>query len=402
MSFAQKPLGDLCQFLSGGTPRMNAPQFWNGSVPWVSAKDMHEGRVYDSELRVTESAIGNGTRLVPPGTILCVVRGMSLAKDFRVAIARRPMTFNQDLKALVVNECIVPEFLYYALVAMRNDIKDRATDASHGTKRLETDVLKAIPIPTPEKELQHRIVDVISAYDDLIENNRRRIQLLENAARLMYREWFVYLRFPGHEHVKISGGVPEGWERMTFADASDTVGGGTPSTGVADYWDGDITWVVPTDITRNGSLALLGSARKITDKRLRESSAQMLPSDAILMTSRASVGFFGLADAPVCTNQGFINIIPKLPSTRFYLLHNLLSRVEEIRNHAAGSTYPEISKSRFRSLPVVIPPLPIRQAFEEIAESTHRLVRNLEISTDKLTKARDLLLPRLMSGEVEV
>jgi type I restriction enzyme S subunit len=189
---------------------------------------------------------------------------------------------------------------------------------------------------------------------------------------------------------------------MTFEQACETVGGGTPSTRVAEYWDGSITWVVPTDVTRNSSLALLGSARKITEKGLRKSSARMLPANAILMTSRASVGFFALPDASVCTNQGFINIIPRLPSSRFYLLHNLMSRVDEIRGHAAGSTYPEISKSRFRALPVVVPPTALRETFEGIAEQIHRLVRNLETATSRATEARAMLLPRLMNGDLEV
>ena len=134
--------------------------------------------------------------------------------------------------------------------------------------------------------------------------------MLEQSARLLYKEWFVHLRFPGHEHVKIKDGLPEGWEKKTIADVCETVGGGTPSTKTAEYWDGDVTWVVPSDVTKNDCLVLLDSGRKITTKGLRESSAKIVPAETILMTSRASVGFFALMDYEVCTNQGFINIIP--------------------------------------------------------------------------------------------
>jgi type I restriction enzyme S subunit len=249
---------------------------------------------------------------------------------------------------------------------------------------------------------QASIASVLSAYDDLIENNRRRIQLLEQAARLLYKEWFVHLRFPGHEHTQIIDGVPEGWEKKKIAEFCETIGGGTPSTKVSEYWDGDITWVVPSDITNNNSLILLKSERKITEKGLRESSAKLVPAESILMTSRASVGFFALMDHEVCTNQGFINIVPHDNQSRMYLLFNLLSRVNEIRSNAKGTTYPEISKGRFREMDITIPSKILMEQFGEIAYDVIRQVRCLMRSNMNLTKARDLLLPKLMNGEVAV
>src|SRR5690606_31627221 len=127
--------------------------------------------------------------------------------------------------------------------------------------------------------------------------------------------------------------------------------------------DGDIPWYTPTDITRNSCLALLESATKITEAGLRGSSAKMLPSGTILMTSRASVGYFGVINAPSCTNQGFISILPKEPRSRMYLLHNLMHRVEEIRSHAGGATYKEISKGKFKAFPVVIPDTALMRDF---------------------------------------
>ena len=261
-------------------------------------------------------------------------------------------------------------------------------------------VLSSFTLPIPPKSVQTRIADILSAYDDLIENNRRRIQLLEQAARLLYKEWFVYLRFPGHEDVKIKDGVPEGWEQKKIADVCETIGGGTPSTKVSDYWEGDITWVVPTDVTRNDCLVLLDSERKITEKGLRESSARLVPANTILMTSRASVGFFALMDAEVCTNQGFINIIPHDEEMRMYLLFNLMSRASEIRSNAKGTTYPEISKGRFRQMDVMIPVRTLVVDFAKITSGIIQQVRSLKHSTLKLTQARDLILPKLMNGEI--
>ena len=261
-------------------------------------------------------------------------------------------------------------------------------------------ILASVPVVLPPREHQERIIGVISAYDDLIENNRWRIQLLEQAARLLYKEWFVHLRFPGHEDVKIKNGVPEGWKRKKIAEVCETVGGGTPSTKVSDYWEGDITWVVPTDVTRNDCLVLLDSERKITEKGLRESSTQLVPADTILMTSRASVGFFALMDIEVCTNQGFINIIPHDEEMRMYLLFNLMSRVSEIYSNAKGTTYPEISKGRFRQMDIIIPSESSVSEFGRLAGETIQQVRCLRRGMFQLTQARDLLLPQLMNGKI--
>jgi type I restriction enzyme S subunit len=263
-------------------------------------------------------------------------------------------------------------------------------------------VLSAFPLPVLPLDAQKRIASILSAYDDLIENNRRRIQLLEQAARLLYKEWFVHLRFPGHEHVKIKDGVPEGWEKKKFSDVCETIGGGTPSTNVPDYWDGDITWVVPSDITKNDCLVLLDSERKISERGLKQSSAKLVPPNTILMTSRASVGFFALMEREVCTNQGFINIIPKSDDLRFYLLFNLVSRVDEIRSNAKGTTYPEISKSRFRAMDILLPETMLIKTYGEVVNGLIEQIRCLKKQIAQLAKARDLLLPRLMNGEIVV
>ena len=264
-------------------------------------------------------------------------------------------------------------------------------------------VLSSFKLPIPAIQVQRHIAGILATYDDLIENNRRRIQLLEQAARLLYKEWFVNRRFPGHEHVKIKDGVPEGWEKKIIDEVCQTVGGGTPSTQKPEYWnEGDVTWVIPTDVTRNDCIALISTEKKITELGLKASSARLVPPDTILMTSRASVGFFAMIDQEVCTNQGFINISPNEDWMRMYLLHNLMSRVEEIRSHAGGATYKEISKGRFRRMRVIIPPKAVAQEFNDFAYQVLQQVRVLKKQQIGLAKARDILLPRLMNGEVSV
>ena len=250
---------------------------------------------------------------------------------------------------------------------------------------------------------QEQIANTLSVYDDLIENNNRRIELLEAAARQLYKEWFVRFLFPGHEQTKIVNGLPQGWEIKIISQVAETSGGGTPSTKVPQYWeDGNITWFVPKDLTQNKSLVLLDSEKKITDVGLQKSSAKMLPPEAILMSSRASIGYFGLFDGECCTNQGFISVIPKQPETGMYLLHNLMSRKEEIIALAGGTTYKEISKTTFRRLKITMPANSLLAEFEKYAYDTVQQVRVLKKQIYALEKARDILLPKIMSGEIKV
>ena len=258
-------------------------------------------------------------------------------------------------------------------------------------------------IPVPDITTQDRVGTILSAYDDLIENNKRRIELLEESARQLYKEWFVRFRFPGHEHVKIIDGVPEGWTKTTYGEAAETVGGGTPSTKVPEYWeDGDVTWFVPKDLTNNNSLVLLDSEKKITKLGLQKSSAKMLPPNTIMMSSRASIGYFGLYDGDASTNQGFISVIPKQENTHMYLLHNLMSRKDEIIGLAGGTTYKEINKTTFRSIELLIPPDSLVDEFQDFASDLISQVRLLMKQIKHLTSARDILLPKLMNGEIVV
>jgi type I restriction enzyme S subunit len=227
--------------------------------------------------------------------------------------------------------------------------------------------------------------------------------LLEQAARLIYDEWFVRLRFPGHEGVRVVDGVPEGWARVAIPDVADTIGGGTPATGVDAFWhEGDIEWVTPSDVTKNPHFVLTTVERAITSAGLAASSAKLLPKHAILMSSRASIGFFAIPGREVTTNQGFISIVCHDPQMWPYLLMHLSSRVEEIRGLGTGTTFLEVSKGKFRNLMVLRPSGSVLAAYAEAVSPVFEQIRKLKQQNEVLVRTRDLLLPRLMSGEVTV
>ena len=292
-----------------------------------------------------------------------------------------------------------PKFVFYF---MKNFGTDRAKSGS-AVPTLNRNSLSNIEIKVPDIKTQHKIADILSSYDDLIENNKKQIKLLEEAAQRLYKEWFVDLRFPGHDEVEIVDGVPVGWDKTTMDKICDSVGGGTPSTKVEDYYrDGNIKWVTPTDITRNDGLILLDTEKKITQEGLKNSSAKMVPPNTILMTSRASVGYFGICEYEVCTNQGFISCIPNQENYRWYLLYNLLNRVDEIRQKASGSTFLEISKRSFRELIILKPNDKALDAFDTEIISLLQQMKVLKKQIVLLQNCRDSLLPKLMSGKIEV
>lgn len=161
-------LGALGRPLSGGTPRTSEPRYWNGDIPWISSKDMKVSRLHDSTDHVTPLALGNGTRLVQPGTILMVVRGMSLAHSFPVAIVEKPVAFNQDLKAFVANAGVDSEFVLRWLEYNQSTLLLLATEATHGTKRIPTPDLLASHVPLPHPAEQREIGEALSDVDGLL------------------------------------------------------------------------------------------------------------------------------------------------------------------------------------------------------------------------------------------
>ena len=294
---------------------------------------------------------------------------------------------------------VLPEYIgyYMRMPGFRSEFQAFSTMTTRAS--LKNEDLLSLKVCLPPIETQCRIANILSTYDNLIKNNQKQIKLLEEAAQRLYKEWFVDLRFPGYEDTPVVDGVPEGWRILHISDICDTVGGGTPSTKVKEYYqDGDILWVTPTDITRNNSLIVLDTDTKITKEGLEHSSAKMVPPETILMTSRASVGFFGLCEHEVCTNQGFISCIPYRGKMQMYLLYNLMNRVDEIRGKAGGSTYLEISKKVFRDFKIVVPDDSTLNTFQSIVYTYIQQMRVLTKTIKQLQQARDRLLPKLMGG----
>ena len=402
----KRTLQELCLNITDGK-HGDCENEENSGYYFISCKDIFDGQInYKNARQITKADFEETHKrtMLEVDDILLTNSGtigrMAFVTDRE---ATTKTTFQKSVAIIKPDkQKVLPRYLYYQL----QNCVPQFINSSNGSaqKNLLLSTMRTFQIEIEEnREKQEKIANTLSAYDDLIENNQKQIKLLEEAAQRLYKEWFVDLHFPGHENTKIVDGVPEGWRVASIADICDTVGGGTPSTKIQSYYEkGDILWVTPTDITRNFSLALLDTEKKITPEGLKNSSAKMLPAETILMTSRASVGFFGMCKYEVCTNQGFISCIPKRENLQMYLLFNLKSRVEEIRQKAGGSTYLEISKTVFRELKII---LPKDEVFAEYQKDVHDIFDEIYCRTEmikSLVDMRNRLLPKLMSGEVEV
>jgi type I restriction enzyme S subunit len=255
----------------------------------------------------------------------------------------------------------------------------------------------------PDPGTQRKIAAILSAYDELIETQQRRIALLEKLAEEIYREWFVRLRFPGHEKVKIVKGLPDGWKLVKLDQAFNYTGGGTPSKEVSRYWnDGDVNWFTPTDITGAKGMFLSRSGMRCTDEGFANSSAKMFPAYSVMLTSRATIGAVGINTTPACTNQGFITCIPNEQYPLPYLYHWLKLAKPHFEMLSVGATFPELTKGTFKRIEILTPPKSLTAAFNELVSPICKQMEALLSANCHLTRTRDLLLPRLISGKLSV
>ena len=211
-------IAEIGNVIGGGTPSTANPEYWDGEIPWISPKDLtgyNSTYISRGEKNITEKGLNkSGTRLLPKHTILFTSR----APIGYVALASNPICTNQGFKSIVCDESkVVPLFLYYYLKANLDYIKLFGSGATF--PEISGNSMKKIKISIfSDTNYQRRIASILSVYDNLIENNDRRIRLLEQMAENLYKEWFVRFRFPGHEKVEMENGLPKGWTRGRLGD----------------------------------------------------------------------------------------------------------------------------------------------------------------------------------------
>lgn len=383
--------------------KLTQRDYVDNGVPVIRGSNLNNGRfldmnefVYVSESKARKDLSSNFAK---PGDLVFTQRGtlgqVAIIPD--EGISDYYVVSQSQMKMTVDGTKADRFFLYYYFSS--HEAIDRITNfvSSSGVPHINLTTLRSFEIPVPPLGIQKKISSILSAYDDLIENNRRRIRLLEDAARLLYREWFVRLRFPGHEHVRIKDGVPEGWERKTLGDLCvevresvkpDAVDFNTPYIGLEH---------MPR---RSISLNEWGKAEQVISSKHR-----FLKGDVLFGKIRPYFHKAGVAFIDGITSSDAIVIRPNDPSLFGIVLMTASSDAFvalTAQNMREGSKMPRSDWKQMREYPVVLPYNGILRNFDNLIRATVDQLKMLTFMNKKLQIARDLLLPRLMKGDIVV
>ncbi len=397
-----KPLSELCSIISsGGTPSRKMPHYFdkNGHL-WVKSKELLFKGIDDTEEKISDEGLKKSSaKYYPSGTILVAMYGANVGQ---LAWLKKPATVNQAICALVVDEQKADNmFVYYSLLHTREKLIVQAQGAAQ--QNLNAGQIKSFEIPYIDLENQQKIASILSAYDDLIENNNRRITILEEMARNLYREWFVKFRFPGHEEVKMVdselGQIPEGWEVVKLSDIAsvnpESIGNATAPKNILYI---DISSVGTGKVESIQELSFLDApsrARRIVKN-----------GDIIWATVRPNRKQYAYMVHPTentIVSTGFAVLrAKKVPSVYLYEAVTTDNYVNYLINNVSGAAYPAVNSQDFNNSVILKPSNSILSLYEMKVLSIRLLINNLLKKNQNLKTQRDMLLPKLISGKIIV
>jgi type I restriction enzyme S subunit len=415
-TWQSRTLDDCATFGSGGTPSKSRADFWTGTIPWVSAKDLKVFRLHDAEDHVTPQAIDAGSRLAPAGSIFLLVRGMTLHNDVPVCVAMRDMAFNQDIKALMPKAGVDGAFLTYWLLSRKPALLSSVDSAGHGTGRLNTDTLKAMTVALPSLAEQKAIAAVLGALDDKIELNRRMNATLEAMARALFQNWFVDFDpvrakidgrqpagldpataalFPEHLEETALGHTPKGWEVRSLDKTAHYLNG----LALQKYPPGDGPTLPVIKIAQLRKGDSIGADRCNTDL----SPNYIVQDGDVLFSWSGSLEVEFWCGGPGALNQHLFKVTsPEFPKWFYYLW--TLYHLDEFRLIAAdkATTMGHIQRGHLTAAKVLIPPRPLLDAMTRtMSPIIDQLIAN-RTQSRTLATLRDTLLPKLLSGEIRL
>ncbi len=414
-----KTLGEVASFLSGGTPKKSIPTYWDGDISWYSASNMNMRFLSDAEPRITEQGLAAGSKLAPQGATLLLVRGSGLFNYIPICFADQNVAFNQDVKAICAKPKTDPMFLHFWIESLRPILRGNIGVTGIGAGKFDLDFLKALPFPEIGETEQNKIGILASSFDRKIEMNRWMNATLEAMARALFRDWFVDF---GPTRAKMAGsppylapeiwslfpdrldddGVPEGWEEEPLSEFFSILGGGTPKTKEPDYWGGDILWYSVVDAPDGSGVYVLDTEKKITQRGVEESSAKLVREGTTIISARGTVGKLAMAAQDMTFNQSCYGLqgAGEVGDCFTYLAaQHMVSRLQAM---AHGSVFSTITRATFDSLLLPKPSGEIFSAFDAAVSPHFAKMKANGNETRTLAQTRDLLLPKLMSGEIRV
>ena len=381
MSWNTTCVGDVCKYTtSGGTPRTSVASYYEPpTVPWLKTKEVNYCRIYQTESYISQEGLDNSSaKLIPENSVIVAMYGQGDTAG-RVAINKVPVSTNQACCNLIIDpEQADYEFVYYALSTLYEKLVSLKNGGAQ--PNLNAQIIRSVEIPFPPLETQHKIAAFLSAYDDLIENNQKQIKLLEEAAQRLYKEWFVDLRFPGHETTPIVDGVPEGWEKLPLEQVAPIL------TGKKDA----------NFSTEDGRYPFFTCAQTPL-----QAPAYSFDCDAVILAGNGDFNvklYRGRFEA----YQRTYVLSPEKKELLFLLYHAVNNSMAKLAQGASGSTIKFLTKGMIASIPVHVPDELTLNKFNELSEAIQIQIEVLKKSVAYATEARDRLLPKLVNGEIEV
>lgn len=377
----------------------------NSGFYFISCKDVYDGSIHYQEARqITERAYLDTHKrtMLEPNDILVTNSGtigrMALVKNVPETYRT---TFQKSVAIVKPNQEIIrPEYLYYSLLNCVNQFVNQSNGSAQ--KNLLLGTMREFQLCIEERlEQQDKIANVLKSYDDLIENNQKQIKLLEEAAQRLYKEWFVDLRFPGYEDTPIIDGVPEGWIYKTVGEFGEVVTGKTPPTSKAEYYGGNIPFVTIPDM--HGKIYPLTTEKSLTQIGANTQKNKYLPPNTVIVSCIATVGLVNIAVEECQTNQQ-INSVILLNKNDLYFFYESMLRIKSLLDGVGsnGATMTNVNKSKFSNIRILYPIDELISSFDKICVPMFDKILTLSKIVLKLQQARDRLLPKLMSGEIEV
>lgn len=396
MKWEKVKLGNVCEITS--SKRIFYSEYVDDGVPFYRSKEIiesDEGKVIENPLYISVdkyNEIKEKFGVPQTGDMLLTSVGTIgipyiIKKKDRFYFKDGNLTWFRDFR-----EGLNSKYLYYWIKSSEGTGILYNTTIGSSQKALTISALKNIKVSLPPRSVQDKIVEVVSAYDDLIENNQKQIKLLEEAAQRLYKEWFVDLHFPGHENTKIVDGVPEGWNEKALSQVANVIMGQSPKS---EFYNSE-----KKGLPFHQGVGSYG-VRFVMDDIYSTSYTRIAEPNSILFSVRAPVGRLNITKNKVVIGRGLaaINQTDGCQSYLYYLLKNKFFKDNIVGN---GSIFASVSKDELLNQKFLIPERNLMMQFEKIVSQMDKQIENLDSKNKKLIEARDRLLPKLMSGEVEV
>lgn len=390
----------LSNIHSGGTPSTRESSYWGGKIKWLSSGETSQRFISDTIDKITDEGVKNSsTKLASKGSIVMACAGQGKTRG-QTSYLLDDMYINQSVIALETNESVLPLYLFYDLSSRYEELRG-GSDASSTRGSITTTSLKNLSFKYPDLSTQQSIVDILWGYDSLIEANNRRIELLEQTAQELYKEWFVRFRFPGYENAKFEDGFPKGWTIKRLADYGRVETGKTPSTDVLENYGGEMMFVKTPDM--HGNIFIIQTEDKLSERGHNAQPKKLLPANSIMVSCIGTAGVVSINAEPAHTNQQINSIILNNPNELEWLYHTCKSLKDTIELFGAtGATMTNLSKGKFEKLKVVDPREDLILEYHNKVHPLFNEIKSLMYQNQNLAAQRDMLLPRLMSGKLEV